>query len=242
MSPSACPLQAELPLAVKQLGDEEYLIWISAVHIPKEEMHVIDWVEAQQEDPVICKMIEWMKSDKKQSLNFDLGDDNSTSEGLGLISWHRSLVLVNGKLYLNCKLKGKAEMTTVFIVPKAHRQKATDGCHQDMGHQGQNRTVSVLLEWFWWSGMTMEVKREVKQGIQCIKHEGKSRWDPLVPIIASGPMSLMHLNFTKIEMSGDSERDLKKRPVIVNWLVITDNLTHHTMAFVTEDQMAKTVA
>ena len=45
----------------------------------------------------------------------------STSEGLGFISRQKSLVLVNGKLYLKCKLKGEAETTIVFIVPKAHR-------------------------------------------------------------------------------------------------------------------------
>ena len=41
----------------------------------------------------------------------------------------KSLVLVNGKLYLKCKLKGEAKTTVVFIVPKAHRRKAIDGCH-----------------------------------------------------------------------------------------------------------------
>ena len=40
---------------------------------------------------------------------------------MGFISRQKFLVLINGKLYLNCKLKGEAEMTTVFVVPKAHR-------------------------------------------------------------------------------------------------------------------------
>ena len=26
---------------------------VSAAHVPKEEMHVIDWLKAQKEDPVI---------------------------------------------------------------------------------------------------------------------------------------------------------------------------------------------
>ena len=58
-----------------------------------------------------------------------MGDLVSTSEGLGFISRQKSLVLVNGKLYLKCKLKGEAKTTIVFIIPRAHRRKAINGCH-----------------------------------------------------------------------------------------------------------------
>ena len=70
-----------------------------------------------------------MRLGKEKSLKHHLGDLASTLEGLGFISRQKSLVLVNGKLYLKCKLKGEAETTIIFIVPKAHRQKAIDGCH-----------------------------------------------------------------------------------------------------------------
>ena len=64
----------------------------------------------------------------------------------------------------------------------------------------------------------------------------------MVPIEATGPMDLLHLDFTKIKVSGDHEKELKKKPEIVNMLVITDHFTRHTMAFVTEDTTAQTVA
>ena len=98
---------------------------VSTAHVPKEEMHVIDWLEAQNEDPVIWGAIEWMQLGKEKSLKYHLG----SPEGLGFISRQKSLVLVNGKLYLKCKLKGEAETTIVFVIPKAHRRKAIDGCH-----------------------------------------------------------------------------------------------------------------
>ena len=104
-------------------------MWVSAARVPKEEMHVINWLKAQNEDPVIRGAIEWMQSGKEKSLKHHLGSLASTSEGLGFISRQKSLVLVNGKLYLKCKLKGEAETTVIFIVPKAHRRKAIDGCH-----------------------------------------------------------------------------------------------------------------
>ena len=94
---------------------------ISTAPTLKEEMHVIDWVETQNEDPIIKKTFEWIQLGKQRSLKYHLGDLASILEGLGFISRQKSLVLVNGKLYLNCKLKGEAEATIVFIVPKVHR-------------------------------------------------------------------------------------------------------------------------
>ena len=124
-----CQDRAELPLLAACQGEEKELVWVSVAHVLKEEMHVIDWVEAQNEDPIIQKTIEWMQSKKERFLKYYLGDDASTPEGMGFISRQKFLVLINGKHSLNCKLKGEAEMTTVFIIPKTHRRKAIDGCH-----------------------------------------------------------------------------------------------------------------
>ena len=134
-----CSNWAELTVLRSQQGEEEEWVQVSTAQAPKEEMHVIDWFEAQNKDPVIQKAIEWVQSGKEKSLKYHLGDLASTSEGLGFISRQKSLVLVNGKLYLKCKLKGEAKTNVIFIVPRAHRQKAIDGCNSDAGHQGQNK-------------------------------------------------------------------------------------------------------
>ena len=55
-------------------------------------------------------------------------------------------------------------------------------------------------------------------------------------------MDLLHLDFTKIEVSGDHKKELKKTPKVVNVLVITDHFIWHTMAFMTEDMTTHTVA
>ena len=124
-----CSNQAELRVLVGWQGKEEEWVRVSAAHVPKEEMHVINWLKAQNEDPVIRGAIEWMQSGKEKSLKHHLGSLASTPEGLGFISRQKSLILVNGKLYLKCKLKGEAKTTVIFIIPKAHRRKAIDGCH-----------------------------------------------------------------------------------------------------------------
>ena len=57
-----------------------------------------------------------------------------------------------------------------------------------------------------------------------------------------GTMDLLHLDFTKIEVSGNCEKELKKKPEVVNVLMVTDHFTQHTMAFMTEDTTTHTVA
>ena len=90
--------------------------------------------------------------------------------------------------------------------------------------------------------MMLEVKSAVKNCKQCLHHDGDSVRAPLVPIEATGPMDLLHLDFTKIEVNGDCEKELKKKPEIVNVLMVTDHFTRHTMAVVTEDMTAHTMA
>ena len=90
--------------------------------------------------------------------------------------------------------------------------------------------------------MTLEVKSAVKNCKQCLHHDGDSVKALLVPIEAMGPMDLLHLDFMKIKVSDNHEKELKRKPGIVNVLVVTDHFTRHTMAFMTEDTTAHTVA
>ena len=57
-----------------------------------------------------------MQLGKEKSLKHHLGSLASTPEGLGFISRQKFLVLVNGKLYLKCKLKGEADGVMTVIV------------------------------------------------------------------------------------------------------------------------------
>ena len=81
----------------------------------------------------------------------------------------------------------------------------------------------------------MDTKSAVEKCKQCLRHNRESGRAPLVPIEATDPMDLLHLDFTKNEVSSDSEKELKKKLEIMNLLVFTDHFTWHTMAFITGD-------
>ena len=52
-----------------------------------------------------------------------------------------------------------------LVVPKAYRSRALVGCHDDVGHQGRMRTLSLLRERFYWPGMQTEAMQHVQHAL-----------------------------------------------------------------------------
>ena len=88
--------------------------------------------------------------------------------------------------------------------------------------------------------MPSAVRNTVKNCQKCIQHEFNSTREPLHPIIATIPLDLVHIDFTSIKVSGDD--NLHTTPTVVPVLVITDHFTRYSMAFITKDQKASTIA
>ena len=124
-----------------------------------------------------------------------------------------------------------------FVVPKAHARTAIDGCHHDAGHQGKKRTESLISDQFWWPGVLEDVNRAVQNCRQCQLYGGREERAPMVPMMVTAPLQLVHLDFTSFETT-----DLNELPKVEHVLVIVDNFTRYTRAYVTKDQKASTAA
>ena len=117
------------------------------------QMHVMDWAEAQREDPEIKATMDWCHLNKKKSepwteqmakLKSRLGTKKNTPEGRSILRNADKITLSGGLLYYRYKPKYQIEEVKHFAVPRAHRRTAIDGCHHDTGHQGKKRTESYL--------------------------------------------------------------------------------------------------
>ena len=197
-----------------------------------------DWTEAQREDDVLRHTIEWVKKGKTSPLARELGGLAKEEEGAAFLRQQSSFVLVDEKLYVKHTPKGYTEAVLLFVVPTSYRQKAIDGCHRDAGHQGQQRTVSLLRERFWWPDMAARARKAVQGCHRCIVHEGDGGVAPLRSIVATSPLELMHVDYTTMERIAP----LNEQPRVANVLVLTDHFTRFAVAYVTKDQKAKTVA
>ena len=206
-------------------------------------MHVTNWEEVQRKDALLAACHKWLSKkksvipQKRDALLKECMSEHSTSEeGKALFHVRNSLTLRKGLMYVNITPKGETEGLLAFVVPSAHRRTALNGVHRDARHQGQQRTLALTEECFWWPKMVEDCQALVKGCQHCQIFEGVAVKAPLCPIKAFAPLELVHMDFTSIETT----MELNQPPSVKNVLVITDHFMRNSIAFVTKDQKAKT--
>ena len=237
---SKCEAQVSdaLRKELKWLGEEACL---QAVKLAP--MHVVDWAELQDSDPMLAACKKWLGMRKeipspKRTLLHELLGRHMEGEGCVLFRVRNSLILNKDLLYLNMTPKGEAEGMVTFVVPMDQCCVALNSVHRDAGHQGQARTLALTQERFWWPTLVEDCKAMIRGCQHCCAFEGAIPKALLCPIRVYAPLELMHIDFMSIEM----DMELNKPPGVKNVLVITDHFMRYAMAFVTKDQTAKTVA
>ena len=183
-------------------------------------------------------MLNWLEAQKKADLKTLLGEHASSKEGQLIRRNHQHFKIHQKALYLCSKPKDTNESLLFFIVPRAHRVTALNGCHWDAGIRAHDHTLSLLQEHLWWPGMTSQMWQSIKNWTCCLQHGGSLPKAPLHPIVATAPLDLLHVDFTSIETTMEP----KKSPRVTNVLVFQDHFMKHMYAYVTPDQTARTIA
>ena len=120
-----------------------------------------------------------------------------------------------------------------LIVPKLFRERALLGCHDDVGHQGMLRTLSLLRERFYWPGMQEEATQHILKCSRCLRRKTPPQVAPLQPILVTQPLELVHMDYLSLEPSKGN---------IENVLVITDHFTRYALAYPSKTQTAQATA
>ena len=147
-------------------------------------------------------------------------------------------MLRHNLLYLRVMPKRSNEDILAFMVPGLKRQVVIDGCHQYLGHQGTDCTLSLLRERFWWPGMAQRMMMSVRNCPKCHIFKAKPQIPPLEPILCTEPLDLVHIDYVSMEVTVG----IKEKPVVKNVLVIEDQFTRYTQAYVTNNHTACTMA
>ena len=64
-----------------------------------------------------------------------------------------SLILNKGLMYINMTPKGETKGVLAFVIPMAQRHMVLNRVHCDAGDQGQQQTLALTQERFWWPMM-----------------------------------------------------------------------------------------
>ena len=223
--------------------DQEVIVQYTQIvkqHKQFQDLANLDWVKAQNKDPVIPQVVRW--------INRPQGDHRKLEEYLARVAsdyekhfyaaHQKEFTIQDNLLYLQATPANSQDMAPVFVILTADRQAAIDGCHHNVGHQGRNRTLSLMKERFWWPGMSQALLKAVANCGRCIQYEAKGQLPPMQPIICTEPMELIHIDYVGMEVMVVTD----KKPIVKNVLVVVDRFTCYVQVFVTKNHMARTTA
>ena len=133
----------------------------------------------------------------------------------------KDLTLLNDMLFINDTPKGSTNTALLFVVPACKCQAALDLCHHNVGHQGRDRTYSLLQERFWWPKIRTQMMMTLQNCEKCKVYENKDPKAPLCSIAATEPMDLVHIDLVRMEVTIKT----KKKPMVQKILVVTDHFS-----------------
>ena len=198
------------------------------------------WVIAQWGNQAIRLVMDWLRQRKDDNRTLDqyLKHHVPDAERRIYAACQKDFVLRCNILQLRVMPKRSNEDVLAFVVLGLKRQAAIDGCHQYLGHQGRDCTLSLLRERFWWPGMAQRMMMSVRNCPKCRIFEAKPQIPPLEPILCTEPFDLVHIDYVSMEV----RVGIKEKPVMKNVLVIKDHFTRYTQAYVTNNHTAHTTA
>ena len=122
-----------------------------------------DWCKAQQQDATLNLAIQYLKSGARKPALQILA--NPIYDARYLKDWDK-LYLRDGILYRNGTVSNQGFQQ--LVVPLSYRDEIFTALHSDLGHQGHDRTMSMIKQRFVCPGIDSFVAEKVRQCHQCI--------------------------------------------------------------------------
>ena len=194
-----------------------------------EEVVPRDWRKLEANDPVVNQFVRAVTSSRKPNIT-----QVRTKEGKILLREFQKLVIRRGVLYRRYQEERDGKPMFQLILPEEFKHQALKGAHDDMGHLGRDKTMSVLRQRMYWPNITKDVDNHLTSCDRCIKRKSSTNIKvPMVSITSSQPMEIVCLDYLSLEMSKGGFENL---------LVITDHYTKYAVAVPTKNQSAEVTA
>ena len=201
---------------------------VEATEVPGQPMAQIEQRQIrknQREDVILGK---WVRATIDKKLPRD--HSNSREDQIMKRIFH-SLKMIRGILYR--EMKDGDTVIQQLVLPKIYHNTVFQGLHNDVGHPGRDRTLSLVKERFYWPRMTADIDKWTSQCHRCLRRKSPTNnRTPLVNIVTTYPLELVCMDYLTLEPAKG----------VGNVLVITDHFTKYALAIATKNQTAKTTA
>ena len=192
------------------------------------ELSSVDWASEQMKDVTLSRVIHLLKSDfNPQTTSLK---DETTSVAKYMRDWQK-LSFNNNILYRTTTLDG--QQVRQLVLPLHFRSVVLKLLHDESGHQGRDRTKSLVQSRFFWHGLDTDVDQKVISCERCTMRKSNPGRAELINIVSTQPMELVCIDFLTLERSKGGFEKI---------LVITDHFTRYSQAFPTRNELAKTTA
>ncbi len=145
-----------------------------------------------------------------------------------LCSWDKLFIGDDGIL------RRRTTTRTQLVLPANYKQRVLKELHDNMGHQGLDRTMSLIRERFYWPQMHNDVDHYVTKSCVCLKQKkpGKETRAPLQNIVTTHPLKLVSIDFLHLDKCKGGYQYI---------LIVVDHFTRFAQAYATTSKSAKTV-
>ena len=155
-------------------------------------MTSLEWSQAQLKDPAICQIIQAIQNKTLDTLKIK---QDMSSDLKSFLRVRKQFTLKEGILYRKSQVNNNDRASLQLVLPLSHRQKAMAGCHDQIGHLGQDRVLELLRDRFFWPGIHMDVASYINSCQRCIRRKTQADIVPLHNIEATQPLELIHLDY-----------------------------------------------
>ena len=182
-------------------------------------LSLADLQQLQQQDPVLGPVLAAWPA--KPS-------DTKERSMRALVQQYPRLFLKKGVLHRRQADQRRGTLEQL-VLPSSLRPDVLASLHDDMGHQGYERTMELLRPRVYWPAMYREVRDYIGSCERCTMGHAPALRTTSSHLLASRPLEILAIDFTKLETASDGRE---------NVLVLTDVFSKFTQTIPTRNQEA----